>query len=166
MGRKRTPTALAALHGNPSKIRLPDAEPVPTGALEEPPEWLTREQAESWRYALAHAPPGLLRRLDRGMLTIWVVAEATHQRAVRLLEKRCGSDLMTTQGEQEIPSMYLSVINKQALLMIKVASELGFSPSARARVYAQPSGGSVTRTTGGRVVSLAQYVANAPPRPA
>jgi phage terminase small subunit len=168
-GRKPKPTEVTKLHGSPGKRRMNDAEPIPPGALDEPPGWLTAEQAASWRYALANAPPGLLRRLDRGVLTIWVVAEGLHQRAARLLEQYSGEDLLTTQGDQKIPSPYLSILNKQALIMFKAASELGFSPVARVRAYAQPGGGFAAspkqRSDGSNIIPLAQYVANAPPRP-
>jgi P27 family predicted phage terminase small subunit len=165
---KPQPTALKKLHGRPGHHRMNRAEPVPPGALDEPPAWLTVEQAAGWRYALDNAPPGLLRRLDRGVLTIWVVAEDMHRRAAQLLERHNGESLMMSQGEQLYPSSYLSIMSKQAMLMLKAVSELGFSPSARVRVYAQPTGAlSVRSATGthGPVVSLAEYIANAPPRP-
>lgn len=148
-----------------------DAEPQAPGSLEDPPHWLTEEQVDGWRHALSSAPPGLLRRLDRGVLAVWVVAEDTHRRAAELL-RTTQTLLMRQRGmPMPFPSLYLGIMNKQAMIMLKAAAELGFSPTARARAYAQPLGPEVklphadTKQGKRKHVSLAEYVANAPPRP-
>lgn len=74
-GRKPKPAHLRMIEGNPGKRPLPRNEPQVTGDLRDPPEWMTEEQQEGWRYAIAHAPLGLLKRLDRSALVVWVVAE-------------------------------------------------------------------------------------------
>ena len=80
-GRKPKPTALHALAGttNVTRHRNRVAEPVPEGNLDEPPDWLSPGQKLAWRYAMTHAPRNLLRRIDRGVLLVWVEAEERHR---------------------------------------------------------------------------------------
>jgi hypothetical protein len=82
-GRKPVPTVLTNLRGNPGHARRSNpVEPKPQGELSAAPDWLTEAQREGWAYALRHAPPGVLKRLDRGALAVWVVAEDLHRQAV------------------------------------------------------------------------------------
>ncbi len=138
-GRKRKPSLLHQLHGNPGKRPLPKLEPKPTGKLAEPPPWLTESMQEGWRYAIASAPPGLLRLIDRGALLVWVVAENLHRQAV---QKQSLLELVVRApvSGQPIQSPYLPIINRQALIMLRAAAELGFSPASRPRAQAQPGG--------------------------
>lgn len=132
-GRKPKPTAVHNLEGTVPRGRLAvrTDEPVAVGTLDDPPEWLTDSQKAGWRYALEHAPAGVLARIDRAVLTVWVVAEDIHRTAVL----QVGSNLIIRspiKGEP-IQNPYLAVVNKQAMIMIRAASELGFSPAARPR---------------------------------
>ena len=136
-------------------------EPVPPGALEEPPEWMNEA---SWRYALGHATPGLVRRLDRGLLTIWVMAEDAHRRAAIQLNRGSETMLVLVPGVPlPQPSWYLSIMNKQALIMLKAASERGFSPASRARVYAKGEGDVPAEAPVAGPRMLRQFLASAPP---
>ena len=134
-GRKPVPTVLADLHGRPRKAPPPKNEPKPVGDLSDAPEWLSEAQKSGWLYALRHAPPGLLKRLDRGALAVWVVAEDLHRQAAVAQGK---NQLLVKTPNAEIPiqSPYLPIINRQALIMLKAASELGFSPVSRPRIFA------------------------------
>jgi len=184
-GPKPKPTALKILHGHNNRGggRKPNAqEPIPPGALSEPPAWLTDDQKTAWAYALDNAPLGLLRRLDRGVLTIWIVAEDAHRRAAQLLQTT-QTLLMRQEGvPMPFPSLYLGIMNKQALIMLKAAGELGFTPASRARVYAPqgnlapiphestpgPKGKAAKRRAAALatdVISLQDYIDRAPPRP-
>lgn len=137
-GRKPKPTYLRVLDGNAGK-RAPNAEePQPVGELSEhaPPSWLSDPQKEGWRYAMRHAPPGMLKRLDASILTVWVVAESVHRDASEWVAKK-GSLIM---GKNGVPyqNPYLAIMNKQAAVMMKAAAELGFTPSSRTRVKVEP----------------------------
>ncbi len=136
-GRKPKPTVLFELHGRPNKGRKPNPqEPKPAGDLSTAPDWLSPDQREGWEYALRSAPPGLLKRLDRGALTAWVVAEDMHRQAVIGQNKLSGLLVRTPQTQVLIQSPFLPIINRQALIMLKAASELGFTPVSRPRVFA------------------------------
>lgn len=139
-GRKPTPTVLFELHGKPSKGRavkpnLNEPKPV-TGSLFDAPDWLSPTQKMGWDYAIRHAPPGLLANIDRGMLTVWVVAEDTHRRATVALN--AGGSLLFKTADSGYPqqSPHLGIINRQGQMMIKAAGELGFSPVSRPRIGA------------------------------
>lgn len=132
-GRKPKPTALHKIEGTLRKARHADreGEPVAVGKLDEPPAWLTETQKVGWAYALEHAPAGVLARIDRAVLSIWVIAEDLHRQAA----EKCGSNLIIKspiKGEA-MQNPYLAVLNKQALIMLKAAGELGFSPASRPR---------------------------------
>lgn len=132
-GRKPKPGALHDLHGNPGKRTRPP-EPEAPGLLHEPPEWLSEDAKESWRYAMAHAPRNVLRRIDRGLLVGWCVAESLHREAT-MKQEQAGSLVYKPKGSEVfIQSPWLAIINKQFQLMLKAASELGFSPVSRPRL--------------------------------
>lgn len=135
-GRKPTPTHLRVINGNPGKRAFNQLEPKPVGDLSGTPDWLTDAQRGGWEYALAHAPPGLLKQVDRSALTVWVVAEQAHREAA-LAVARYGM-LMRSHAGEFYPSPYVGIMNKQASLMLKAASELGFTPASRPRIQLSP----------------------------
>lgn len=131
-GRKPKPTHLKLLQGNPGKRPLNQREPKPNGNLKTAPSHFSAEQLEVWNYAIEHAPPGLLKKLDLSTLEVWATACVLHRQAVELVRK----DGLTVAA----PSGYLmanpalSILNTQANTMIKSAGDLGFTPSSRSRI--------------------------------
>jgi phage terminase small subunit len=108
---------------------------MPTGDLTEMPDWLSEGQQTSWFYALAHSPPGLLKRIDRGALLAWVVAEDLHRQAATAQSKvgllvRVKTKATAGKDDPGVPvaSPYINIINQQAKIMLKAASELGSRP--------------------------------------
>lgn len=183
-GVKPKPTKLNALHGNPGRRKANAREPVPSGDLNEPPTWFSPEQRAGWDYAIKHAPPGLLRPLDRSALVAWVVAEDLHRQAC-IMQQHVG--LLTRVGRppprdadgnplepDERPlqqSPFLPIVNKQANIMLKAAAELGFTPSSRSRVIGGPEASSPLNLPMSaeqqeeRPASLDDFLANPPPIP-
>lgn len=143
-GRKPIPTHLKVLTGNPGKRPLNPDEPMPEGDLIEPPAWLTESQKSGWRVAIEDAPRGMLKRIDRSVLTVWVVAEDLHRTASEAVVK-FGLVTKTTRTQEPIQNPYLPIVNRQAQIMLKAAAELGFTPSSRTRVASGGAG-----TTGGQ----------------
>jgi phage terminase small subunit len=86
-GRKPLPTVLKIVTGNPGKRRLNTREPIPEGKLTEPPGWMSDSQKESWKYAIEHAPAGVLKKIDCSALAVWVVAEDLHRQAIQKVTK-------------------------------------------------------------------------------
>jgi len=163
-GRKPKPTALLKLMGTANVTRLKERGPEPEAPgdlLVEPPDWFSEGQAASWRYAVENAPLHILRRVDRGMLTVWCEAEDRHRRATEaqatldrrspkmpfmMARKRKGMDdpdgKPTTITELTI-SPYLAVITAAAGTMARASSDLGFSPAARPRLAQNNPGAAV-----------------------
>jgi P27 family predicted phage terminase small subunit len=176
-GRKPVPSALRALHGNPRKVPMPKFEPKPDGDLSDAPEWLNKAQQACWKYALSNAPPGMLKRIDLGVLLVWAVAEDLHRQASEAQAKvgllvRIKTRATINQDDPGVPaaSPYINIINQEAKIMLKAASELGFTPVSRPRVYGGPSvpgpnfGVNPAETTKDHM-SLDEYLARAPKRP-
>lgn len=131
-GRKPLPTAIKEATGNLGKRTLNQLEPKPVGNLEEVPEWFNEEQTKSWRYAILNMPVGVLKRIDSSALTIWVVAEYLHRDATQKV--MVSGSIVKTERGNPIQNPYLPVINRQAQIMLKAASELGFTPASRPRL--------------------------------
>ena len=148
-GRKPKPTALHQLHGTLNTTRHGkgrSGEPEAAGdLLPEPPEWMSEGQRAGWRHAVEHAPRGILKAIDRGMLAIWVEAEDRHRTAATMqarLDQGAKLPLLTkTKDGTAVASPYLGIMNRAAAIMIKAASELGFSPAARPRLAASAAQG-------------------------
>jgi len=133
-GRQKTPTTLQILRSTATQAERLRKRQIPTpGAIEEPPDWMTADQKLDWAYAIENAPKGLLRRIDKAVLAGWVVASDTHRKASVAMQQ---AQLLVKSPKQEVPMQnpYLPIVNRQYQLMIRGASELGFSPCSRARI--------------------------------
>jgi P27 family predicted phage terminase small subunit len=143
---RRKPTELlklrgsfnSTLHGRDRKL-----EPIPLGELadEEPPPDLTDSQEDIWRYAIANMPRGVMKRIDRDLLRVWVEASDRHNTA-RLMQAMLDRDsklkLLIKTPDGFAASPYNDILDKTGKAMIRVAQELGFSPAARPRLKADP----------------------------
>lgn len=132
-GRKPKPTWLKVVGGNPGKRPLNEDEPIATGDLAAPPDWLTETQRQVWVEAVNNAPPGLLRGIDESVFLVWVVAKDLHRDASEKIAKY-GAVIKSPANGTAMQSPFVSVLNRQAQIMLKAASEMGFSPSSRSRV--------------------------------
>ncbi|MEO7917771.1 MAG: phage terminase small subunit P27 family [Dokdonella sp.] len=138
-GRKPKPTHLKLVDGNPGKRPINRNEVEVDGDLDDAPTWLSQDQKKAWRYAIDNAPAGMLKRLDRSVLTAWVVAEDLHRQATIALATEGLLTKSPVKGDP-MQNPYLPIINRQATLMMKAASELGFSPTSRTRVAGEGAG--------------------------
>lgn len=133
----KTPAVLMELHGNPSHRAILD-EPPGVGDIWQSPEWFDDEQRLAWRYAIDHAPLGLLSGTDRDVMIVWVVATVEHRRAA-LEVARLGQVVMRADKTVGI-NPYMKVLNQQAAIILRACSEIGFSPAARAHLGASAAG--------------------------
>lgn len=131
------PTHLKVIAGNPGKRPLNESEPKPQGNLADPPVWMSESQKKDWCYVIQNAPRGLLKRLDKGALTVWVVAEGIHREASQTLELE-GTVVQNPSG-RKVANPLLQIVDQQAKLMLKAAGELGFTPSSRTRISVSPA---------------------------
>jgi P27 family predicted phage terminase small subunit len=102
--------------------------------------------SEKWRDALDHAPPGLLTGTDRAFFTCWIVACCEYERAV--IQVRSMGQVVKTRDGNAIQNPYLSIMNRQAVLMNRLGAELGFRPSARASLGSDAPAFGDGRSTG------------------
>lgn len=140
-----TPTVLKLIRGNPGKRPINKKEPRPKPAPKnfQPPEWLTETQKAEWKYLVDNSAPGLLTYVDRGTLLTYVVAADQHrissEQVARFgaIVRRRGAvkeDGTREPDGEPYQNPHLSVVNRQAQIMLKAAAELGFTPASRSRV--------------------------------
>lgn len=161
-GRKPKPTLLKDLHGS-QEPRNKD-EPVPEVELgDEPPEHFDAEMRQVWFDALRDAPPGLLKSIDSSALEVWCTARVLHRRALKQ-QARHGLVIPAPNTRLPIQSPYIPIINRQALIMLRAAAELGFSPTSRPRASAVGAGADLgsPRNARGAEENLDDYLDRAP----
>lgn len=132
-GRKPKPTWLKLVAGTPGHRPLNLDEPIAEGDLVTVPDWFTPEQAEIWDAAIKAAPPGLLKELDRSVLVVWATACWLHRDAMHKIAKS-GSVVRAPITGKPMQSPYIQIAKDNSQLMLRAASEMGFSPTSRARV--------------------------------
>lgn len=141
--RRRVPTALKKLRGTIEKSREGRYEPQPEVDLSsEPPPHMSDEAQASYRYAIAHAPRGLLKAIDRGVLLVWCTAEARH-RSAAMTQARidAGKDwpmLQPGKDGRPVISPYVAIQERSELIMLRCADALGFTPASRPRIALIP----------------------------
>src|SRR5262245_14903681 len=136
-GRKPKPPALKILRMTAQKAAKLIRKETPTpGHLEDAPDWFTDDQKADWKYAIENAPRGVLKRVDKSVLAGFIVAADTHRRAT--IAMRDSQQLLVKTPKQALPMQnpYLPIVNRQFQLMVRAASELGFTPCSRARIDA------------------------------
>lgn len=144
-GGKSVPTALKRLRGtgNATREAARKYEPQPEVDLSsEPPHWMTDDQQASWRYAMVHAPRGLLKSIDKGALVAWCDAESRHRTAMMAQARLdAGKEWPFLQpkanGEATI-SPYIKILEHAAVIMLRCADALGFTPASRPRIQLIP----------------------------
>jgi P27 family predicted phage terminase small subunit len=139
-GRKIKPTILKVIEGNPGHRPLPDNEPIPTGNLKAAPMWMSPAQKEGWNYVIKYAPRGLLKKIDNSVLAIWICAEDTHREAAMKVSQH-GLVHANKETKRITINPFIKIMNQQALIMIKAASEMGFTPASRPRIKLESDGG-------------------------
>lgn len=121
-GRRRKPTHLKLVEGR--NYRLNKAEAVPKGELQDAPLVFDVDQRQVWNYVIDNAPRGLLKRLDAGLLQTWVVAHCLHDEAVKALQS--SPRIIKSPNGMPMQSPWLQILNKQAAIMLRVASDSDF----------------------------------------
>ena len=136
-GRRPKPTRMKALTGNPGKRPLNARDPRPEPAAPEcRPELSPLARQEWMRLTAELAKLNLITHLDRGALATYCGAYALWAEAMEQIQK-FGTMVKSPTG-YPIQSPYLSIANRQAELMMRVASEFGFTPASRSRISAPP----------------------------
>lgn len=140
-GRRPKPTTLHRLEGtfNATRHRRGRAhEPVATGDLNEPPIDLTDAQSEIWRECVENAPAGVMKRIDKKVLAVFVEASDRHNEA-RVCQALLDNDaqlrlLVKDRNGNLVASPYNDIMDKTANTILRAADRLGFCPTARPRI--------------------------------
>lgn len=136
-GRRPTPTRIKLLTGNPGKRPLNPHEPRPEPALPECPRELSPLARQEWeRLSGELAKLDLVTHLDRAALAAYCGAYALWAEAMEQVQK-FGTMVKSPTG-YPIQSPYLAIANRQAEIMLRVASEFGFTPASRSRISTPP----------------------------
>jgi P27 family predicted phage terminase small subunit len=137
-GRRPKPTRLKVLTGNPGKRPLNVNEPRPEAAVPECPVELGPVARREWdRLAVELSSLRILTNLDRAALAAYCGAYAMWAEATEAIQK-FGTMVKSPSGYPQ-QSPYVAVANRQAELMIRIASEFGFTPASRSRIATLPA---------------------------
>src|ERR1044071_2950431 len=132
-GRRPKPTRLKVLTGNPGKRQLNADEPMPEIAIPECPMELGPVARKEWdRMAPQLAALRILTHLDRAALAAYCGAYAMWAEATEAIQK-FGTMVKSPTG-YPVQSPYVSIANRQAEIMMRIASEFGFTPASRSRI--------------------------------
>jgi P27 family predicted phage terminase small subunit len=136
-GRRPKPSRIKVLTGNHGKRPLNAHEPRPEPALPECPPGLSPAGRREWeRLGAELSKLNLVMNLDRGALATYCAAYGLWTEALEQIQKY-GTMVKSPTG-YPIQSPYLAIANRQAELMIRIASEFGFTPASRSRISAPP----------------------------
>ena len=101
--------------------------------LGDPPAHFTEIQKKIWHEACENSPVGVLTINDRTALTIWCTAMDLYVQAS--LEVQAGGLIVESPVKGDpMQSPALSILNRQAELLLKASSELGFTPASRTKL--------------------------------
>ena len=134
-GRKRKPTEIKILEGNPGKRKLNDREPKPAKIAPACPRWLEAEAKREWRrLAGALEAMGVLTEVDRAAFAGYCQAYARWRQAEERITDR-GLIIRTPSGYPQ-PVPYITVANQYAKIMQQYMVQFGLTPAARSRIIA------------------------------
>jgi len=141
-GRRPKPVKLHKLQGTFNVTRHRGRiEPQASGDLSSkpPPDFFTDTQRELWTDALLDAPAGVLARIDWGLLVAYIETLDRYFRAIeaqRALDRGQQLPFLTKGKNGPITSPFIRIMNHCIALNARLAAEMGFTPSGRARIGA------------------------------
>lgn len=137
-GRKPTPVALKLVQGNPGKRAIPKPRPAPppkkAGRPKDAvtmPHGLDAEEKKIWNRVVKSAPVGVLTRADEEKLTAYVKARRLFDMADAFITPEL---LFREWGRGIRAHPAVKVRNDASDRMARLLSDLGFDPTARARL--------------------------------
>lgn len=132
-GRRPKPTRLKLLTGNPGKRPFNDREPEPEPSVPDCPPELGPVARREWDRLVGELGKlRILTNLDRAALASYCGAYALWAEAMEQIQKY-GSMVKSPSGYPQ-QSPYLAIANRQAEIMMRIASEFGFTPASRSRI--------------------------------
>lgn len=134
MARPRKPTAVKRLQGTLQKCRTNPNEPIPNTPIDrfEPPVFFTETQRDLWIFAISQMPSGMLSGLDFGIFSRWCIM---YDQFVELT-KSVNENGAVMYDEMGVPfaNPLVNTLNKLAVSLRGIETELGFTPASRSKV--------------------------------
>ena len=126
---------MKVLTGNPGKRPLNEHEPRPEPVTPDCPPQLGQIAREEWDRLIGElAVLRMVTALDRSALAAYCNAYGLWAEAIEAIQKY-GTMVKSPTG-YPIQSPYVSIANRQAEIMMRIASEFGFTPASRSRISA------------------------------
>jgi P27 family predicted phage terminase small subunit len=136
-GRRPKPTSLKLLTGNPGRRPLNYTEPRPEASVPSCPDELGETARREWnRLVGERASLKLPTNFDRAALAAYCCAYALGAEATEATQKF--RVMIKSPSGYPVQSPYVSVANRQAEIMMRIASEFGFTSASRSRISAHP----------------------------
>src|SRR5258705_12826650 len=131
--RETKPKGLKEITSSLHKQAPGTKETKPVRILECPPELGPLARQEWDRIVGELTSLGVLSSFDRGPLAAYSTAYALWIEATEAVQKY-GATITSPTGDPT-QSPYLSTVNRQAEIMMRIASEFGFTPASRSRIF-------------------------------
>jgi P27 family predicted phage terminase small subunit len=126
---------MKVLTGNPGKRALNEHEPQPEPSIPDCPPQLGPVAREEWDRLIGElASLRMVTALDRSALAAYCNAYGLWAEATEAIQKY-GTMVKSPTG-YPMQSPYVSIANRQAEIMMRIASEFGFTPASRSRISA------------------------------
>jgi len=131
--REAKPKGLKEITSSQHKVPPETKETNSVRILECPSELGPLARQEWDRIVCELTALGVLSSFDRGPLAAYCTAYALWLEATEMVHKH-GAMIKSPNG-YPIQSPYLAVVNRQADTMMRIASEFGFTPASRSRIF-------------------------------
>ncbi len=132
-GRRPKPSRIKVLTGNPGKRPFNPTEPRPEPVIPECPAELGPIARREWDRLVGQlASLRILTPLDRAALAAHCGAYGLWAEATEAIQKY-GAMVKSPTGFP-MQSPYVAIANRQAEIMMRIASEFGFTPASRSRI--------------------------------
>ncbi len=144
-GRPKKPTQLKKLEGTAREDRLLKNEMMPSKICHVPsaPTWMSKDAKKEWKATCADMIElDMLYRVDLGLLAAYCVEMSNYINAVKELQKPGEGfviDIVRSDGSKYPMLNYWNTVKNQSLKnALSIATQFGFTPSARTRISATP----------------------------
>ncbi|MBI4275850.1 MAG: phage terminase small subunit P27 family [Rhizobiales bacterium] len=131
--REIKPKGLKEITGSLHKLPSESKDAKPPRILECPAELAPLARQEWDRIVGELTSLGVLSSFDRGPLAAYCSAYSLWSEAIEAVQKY-GAMIKSKSGYPS-QSPYLAVVNRQADIMMRIASEFGFTPASRSRIF-------------------------------
>jgi P27 family predicted phage terminase small subunit len=133
MQERTKPAGLKKIASSQHTLPPETKQTKPVRMLECPPELGPMARQEWDRIVSELTSKGVLSSFDRGPLAVYCNAYAQYFEAMEEVQKY-GAMIKSPNG-YPVQSPYLAVANRHADTMIRIASEFGFTPASRSRIF-------------------------------